>query len=124
MWKRGTTVSIRPTPPEPPPLALWQGDVLLVAVEATPDDAVPEPRAERVVLAEGEATGHAHAVRERDARTWVHEGQRYLLTKSVTQLVHEEHAPIQVPPGVWRIVLQREYEPAPMDVPAWRRVAD
>jgi hypothetical protein len=107
-----------------PPLALRQGDVLLVAVEAIPDDAKPEPRRERIVLAEGEATGHAHAVLERDARTWVHEGQRYLLTKSVAQLVHEEHAPIEVPPGAWRIVLQREYEPAPIVAQAWRRVAD
>lgn len=124
MWKRGTTLSYSPTPPPPPPLALRQGDVLLVAVEAIPADAQAEPRRDRIVLAEGEATGHAHAVRERDARTYVHEGQRYLLAKSVAQLLHEEHAPIEVPPGAWRIVLQREYEPAPMDAPSWRRVAD
>jgi hypothetical protein len=37
-----------------------QGDVLLVAVPAIPEDARPLPRDEgRVVLALGEATGHA-----------------------------------------------------------------
>ena len=87
-------------PDEPrPPLTFRQGDVLLVSVEAIPPGARPEPRERRIVLAEGEATGHAHAIWEPDARTFTHDGQRYLLTRSIAQLVHEEHAPIEVPPG-------------------------
>jgi hypothetical protein len=115
-------------PPEPPPLSFRQGDVLLLAVEALPADAVPEPRAGRIVLASGEATGHAHAIEERDARAFTHEGERYLLTKSRAQLIHEEHAPIEVPPGTYRVVLQREYVPGPMRAgrpsAQWRQVAD
>ena len=105
-----------------------QGDVLLVAVDTLPEQAQPEPRRGRIVLAEGEVTGHAHAVEERDARTFTHDGQRYLLAKSKAQLIHEEHAPIAVPPGAYRVVIQREYEPDPVRsvTPSqqWRRVVD
>jgi hypothetical protein len=112
----------------PPPLAFRQGDVLLAAVEAIPETAAPEPRAGRIVLALGEATGHAHAIEEQDARTFTYEGERFLLTKSRAQLIHEEHAPIEVPPGAYRVVIQREYVPAPIpgtDIARqWRRVVD
>ena len=114
-------------PPVTPsrPLHFRQGDVLLLAVQGLPDGADPERRSGRIVLAEGEATGHAHAIAEPDARAFTHEGQRYLLTKSIAQLVHEEHAPIEVPPGTWRVVIQREYEPpVTATAPAWRRVVD
>lgn len=108
------------------PVHLRQGDVLLVAVEAIPEGAAPERRSGRIVLAEGEVTGHAHAIAEPDARAFTHAGQRYLLTRSIAQLVHEEHAPIEVPAGAWRIVIQREYAPpaAPSAAPSWRPVAD
>jgi hypothetical protein len=106
------------------PLSFRQGDVLLVEVEAVPEDATIERRSGRIVLAEGEATGHAHAIHESDARSFSFAGERYLLTKSIAQLIHEEHATIDVPEGAWRIVIQREYEPAPAERPQWRRVVD
>ncbi|MEX1336107.1 MAG: hypothetical protein AB1Z66_12490 [Candidatus Limnocylindrales bacterium] len=106
------------------PMTLRQGDILLVAVPGIPDGARQQPRTGRIVLAEGEATGHAHAIHEPDARTFVHAGVRYLLTRSRAQLVHEEHAPIDVPPGRWRVVQQREYEPAAGHYQSWRPVLD
>ena len=58
-------------------------------------------------------------------RAFTHEGERYVLTRSVAQLLHEEHAPIEVPPGTWRVVIQREYQPpVAATTPAWRRVVD
>lgn len=120
MHQRGTRLSETPQAL----LTFRQGDVLLVEVEDIPEDASPEPRHGRIVLAEGEATGHAHAVHERDARTFTYEGERFLLTKSKAQLIHEEHGPIEVPEGAWRIVIQREYEPSPAVGPQWRRVID
>ncbi len=117
-----------PSDPVEPRLMFRQGDVLLVAVDALPEQAQPEPRRSRIVLAEGEVTGHAHAIEEREARTFTHDGQRYLLAKSKAQLIHEEHAPIEVPPGAYRVVIQREYEPDPVRsvTPSqqWRRVVD
>jgi hypothetical protein len=107
------------------PLHFRQGDVLLLAVDALPVGATAEQRTDRIILAEGEVTGHAHAIADPDARAFSHEGQRYLLTRSVAQLVHEEHAPIEVPPGTWRVVIQREYvPPVTASTPAWRQVAD
>jgi len=135
MIQRGTRLhrSNDPVPPSAPvPLSFRQGDVLLVEVHEIPEEAELESRSGRIVLAEGEATGHAHAIHERDARTFTYEGQRFLLTRSKAQLIHEEHAPIGVPPGAYRVIVQREYEPVLSPDPIrsvaptrqWRRVVD
>ena len=129
MFQRGTRL-IRPTydpsapPAAPVPLSFRQGDVLLIEVPEIPETATAEPRSGRIVLAEGEATGHAHAIHEADARTFTYQGQRFLLTRSRAQLVHEEHGPIDVPEGAWRVIIQREYEPSPATDRQWRRVVD
>ena len=46
-------------------LGLSSGDELL---DAMPEQAQPEPRGGRIVLAEGEVTGHAHAVVDDEGR--------------------------------------------------------
>jgi hypothetical protein len=105
-----------------PPLSFRQGDVLLVEVDVILEDAKPEARSGRIVLAEGEATGHAHAIHERDAHTFTYEGERYLLTKSKAQLIHEEHGPIEVPEGeqlvglLGAIALSESHPPASAQV--------
>ena len=81
------------------PLQLRQGDVLLTAVPAIPADAVRQPRHGRLILAEGEATGHAHAIAERDAREFRVGDERFVLVRSAAQLIHEEHATIDLAPG-------------------------
>ncbi len=126
MSQRGSRL-IRPVqnPPNPPvPLSFRQGDVLVIEVDAIPEDATAEARSGRIVLAEGEATGHAHAIHERDARTFTYRGERFLLTKSKAQLIHEEHGPIEVPAGAWRVIIQREYEPSLASDRQWRQVVD
>ena len=129
MFQRGTRL-IRSaqdpsTPATPPvPLSFRQGDVLLIEVPEVPAAATAESRAGRIVLAEGEATGHAHAIHELDARTFTYQGQRFLLTRSKAQLVHEEHGPIDVPAGAWRVIIQREYEPSRTTDRQWRQVVD
>jgi hypothetical protein len=47
-----------------------------------------------------------------------------VLLRSKAQLIHEEHAAIELPDGAYRVVIQREYEPAPIESAAWRRVVD
>ncbi len=131
MYERPNSRRVPPiskSDPVAPPLTFRQGDVLLLRVDDVPSQAEPELRGGRIVLAEGEVTGHAHAIEEHDARAFTHEGQRYLLTKSKARLIHEEHAPIEVPPGAYRVIIQREYEPDPIRsvTPSeqWRRVVD
>ena len=94
-----------------------QGDVLLVPA-SLPDGAKKQKRQSgRLVLAEGEATGHAHAVLDRHVDLLVsadEAAELYLLvhgTESAT-ILHEEHAPVTVPPGTYRVQRQREYSPA------------
>ena len=123
MTQRGRSL-FRPVQTPPVPLSFRQGDVLLIEVDEIPEAATAEARSGRIVLAEGEATGHAHAIHELDARTFTYRDRRYLLTRSKAQLVHEEHATIEVPSGAWRVVIQREYEPAPGNLRPWRTVVD
>jgi hypothetical protein len=127
-----------------------QGDVLLIPVDAdvgSNGEAPKERHAQvrldgRLVLAEGEATGHAHAILDEHARlevqhfgesraVWIH---RRVWTESRTllvvedepaTLVHEEHEPLTVPPGSYVVRRQREYAPvAGVGKRGWRWVAD
>lgn len=106
------------------PIQYRQGDVLLVSVDEVPA-AVKEVARDRgrVVLAYGEATGHAHTIAEESA-TLVSAEQAeelYLLVngEAPVALVHEEHGTVMVEPGSYEVRRQREYAPEEN-----RRVAD
>lgn len=97
-----------------------QGDVVLVArdtpaaVEAA--TAVQRDARGRVVLQEGEVTGHAHAVLDPEARyletSTAASVERWLLTGSSSQVVHEEHAPHTLNPNtLYEQWYQFEYAP-------------
>jgi len=65
---------------------------------------------ERLVLAEGEATGHAHVLEGLSSA--VRDGARALVhVMEPARLRHEEHREVQVPPGWYEIVRQRVYTP-------------
>ena len=100
------------------PTVYRQGDVLLVSVPGLPADAVSVRRRGRIVLAEGEVTGHAHAIAERDAREFRVGDERFVLVRSAAQLIHEEHAAITLPKGWYRVIRQREYVPGTVRVVA------
>lgn len=74
----------------------------------------------RVVLAEGAASGHTHevvaAATDHDGRPAAQlfeeiDGELYLLVERACVLTHEEHAPVAVAPGCYRVTIQGEYEP-------------
>ncbi|MFI9407059.1 hypothetical protein [Nocardia sp. NPDC052316] len=104
-----------------------QGDVLIVplaasAVPETAVHAVSEPRdgRGRLVLALGEVTGHAHAIAGpgrliREASAF---GPMLLDLPEGGRVVHEEHAPITLPKGWYRVVRQREYVPGSVRIVA------
>ncbi|GCE31159.1 hypothetical protein KDA_66430 [Dictyobacter alpinus] len=84
-----------------------QGDVLFVKVADLPD-ALVERRTD--ILVEGEATGHAH--RLTTGQSWQsNAGQLFLSAVLGSKIVHEEHAPIELEPGYWQVIRQREYSP-------------
>lgn len=91
-----------------------QGDVLLVAVNRIPGGLVAVPRDNgRVILAYGEATGHAHAVRAVDdhagLQTEPASRRTFLSLVKGGELVHEEHGTIALAPGYYEVIRQREY---------------
>jgi hypothetical protein len=100
-----------------------QGDVLLVAVAAIPQDARPLPRDQgRIVLALGEATGHAHAIADPGAallETQLQDRFLQVLAEGGVLLRHEEHDPVLLPRGTYQVRRQREYVAGD-----WRMVAD
>jgi hypothetical protein len=109
-----------------------QGDILLVPVEKIPHTRQRVRDGGRAgVVAEGEATGHAHRI-EGPARVVAATphtsvpGELYVVVDGAeATLVHEEHDPIGLAKGVYQVVRQREYVPAPRDGrPDWRQVAD
>ena len=96
------------------PAMYRQGDVLVVAVDGIPKWARPVLRDRgRVVLAYGEATGHAHAIADPGAALLQFEDEQYLRVTAAAGvgLRHDEHDTIVVPPGNYRVVRQREYAP-------------
>lgn len=93
-----------------------QGDLLIVKVHALPADCIK--RSHRV-LAEGELTGHKHEldlgqVYEREGTIFFHVPQELNAI-----LRHDEHGPITLMPGFYRVIRQREY-----DRSGWRSIAD
>ena len=100
-----------------------QGDVLVAAVNNIPDGLVEVPRDNgRLVLAYGEATGHAHVVDGEAvllAADVAEMEDRFLHVEREAQLVHDEHSALTLPPGDYRVTRQREYAP---EAPVW--VAD
>lgn len=62
----------------------------------------------------GEATGHSHRIGEAGAAVVYDTVDDMFLeiTAALGTLVHEEHGPIQLPQGVYRVWTQREYTPA------------
>ena len=99
---------------------LRQGDVLLVPVDGVPEDgSTTESRGSHHVLAEGEATGHAHVVAGRSRLVEWRRPRRYaapltrrfLVVEQPALLSHEEHLPIDLDPGVYEVRRQREYRP-------------
>lgn len=90
-----------------------QGDLLLVSVETIDSAATPvaRDRAQRLVLAEGESTGHAHVVLAPDVALVEARRVRYIQSPKPFEITHEEHAPLRLPAGTFRVVHQREYAP-------------
>jgi hypothetical protein len=88
-----------------------QGDVVFVRVESIPEAARRDEEFNGIVQY-GEATGHKHKLsgKEFDMFKFFEEGRRYLSVKSPTNLSHEEHNTIEIPPGNYEIRIVRELD--------------
>lgn len=98
-----------------------QGDVYLRSTRSRPSaEAKPVTDHDRVILAYGEVTGHAHEVLADEEASGAlpasalfeePDGARFLIVNRPCTLRHEEHGPIALAPGAYRVVRQREYAP-------------
>lgn len=99
-----------------------QGDVLLIPAERPKAKTSPIPcEAERIVLAHGEVTGHAHVIESGDVDFVLNvlTLERYIHARKPVVVQHEEHTALQLPAGWYEVRIQREYERG-----AARNVAD
>jgi hypothetical protein len=89
-----------------------QGDIYIEAVRCVPAGAIKKRDA---VLAEGEATGHQHRVRDfRTAMVFEFGNELFVdVVAERAEIVHDEHGPIELNRGVYRVWRQREYDPRP-----------
>jgi hypothetical protein len=101
-----------------------QGDVLLIRTDKLPNHLEPVKREQgRAILAHGELTGHAHAIKNERAALFRDPKLAAIFLRvngdAPVALEHDEHSTIEVPPGDYQIIRQREYSPE-----AIRNVAD
>lgn len=93
-------------------LTIRHGDVGLRRVDALPEGARRQERQGDLVLAEGEATGHAHRIADRRVTLWSIGEQRYIEVAEPAILDHEEHGPVTVASGIYEVLKQREFSDA------------
>lgn len=106
------------------------GDVVVKRIAALPDVSklklVPRDKLGRAILAEGELTGHAHAIEAPISDVSVYElvdvedmGERFVEIIREVEVKHEEHNTQTLKPGWYQIGIAREYSPEKI-----RRVVD
>lgn len=94
-------------------MQIQQGDVTLERLDRLPEGASEvTPKARGIVLAEGEHTGHAHCIVKHKDVAWMYEkdGVLYVKALDTVTIEHEEHKPVTVPAGVWKIGIVREFD--------------
>lgn len=89
-----------------------QGDVLLTRCEPPNiDEGRAIEQGDNIVLAEGEATGHAHRVQSRAKMIlWLIAAKRYIEVVQAATINHEEHGKIDLDPGWYEVRRQREFD--------------
>lgn len=96
-----------------------QGDVMLIPAEALPDGLRSVERVNgRLILAEGEVTGHHHSIVAVGVELLEPEVQeipgiveRFLRVceGDAVALTHQEHDTVTLAPGLWAVRSQREF---------------
>ncbi|QOZ48749.1 hypothetical protein XH89_17145 [Bradyrhizobium sp. CCBAU 53340] len=98
-----------------------QGDLLIERVSDVAPSGTLVQTGVPLVLLEGEATGHCHAIREgatlfrdddlaRDIPAGLYLGHLQIAA-AYARVTHEEHAPLTLPRGTYRVRRQRELGP-------------
>ncbi len=98
---------------------MWRhGDVMISAAPTIPKGA---RHRHTPILVRGEMTGHSHRIEAPETtEVWEYAGELFIkVVAPSARVIHEEHQPISLPRGIYRVWQQREYTPS-----AIRRVVD
>lgn len=88
---------------------MWQqGDVIGRKVATIP--ATAKRKEGRAIVAYGEVTGHCHEVIGEGVEVYEENGTLYVSAPHGGRIQHEEHKPIDLPPGNYEIGIVREYD--------------
>jgi hypothetical protein len=109
----------RKTDSPAPVTQVRQGDILFELVDlpaaSSLDDTTPKELGSRVVVAEGEKTGHNHALNGLSIEGVVIGGVTFYRADGPMELTHDEHSAhtLPEPPDgkAWRMTQQREFDP-------------
>lgn len=100
------------------------GDVLINPISSLPKNLKKiSPRGDRYILADGEATGHAHAIAD-IANSDLYQdsdGTLYLQCHKSVDLTHEEHHTQTIQPGIYEVGRVVEVDPFDEEI---RKVQD
>lgn len=88
-----------------------QGDVFFIRMKRIAKESTKVNREERgFIIAEGEATGHAHVIDD-DIELYEKDSILFVKTEKPVEVRHEEHRPVTLDPGIWKVETVREYDP-------------
>lgn len=89
-----------------------QGDVLIEEIDEIPSTAKKvEAKPRGYVLFEGDVTNHAHVIEKVANIDFLEkDGVFYIVNKKAATVTHEEHKPITIPAGSWRVRGVQEYD--------------
>mgnify|MGYP001617549629 CR=1 FL=1 len=94
-------------------LQIQHGDVLIQQIKSMPDG-LKRIRSEHglLIIARGETTGHHHAiaVKEKEAILYELKGELYLEVAMPVKITHEEHKPLDIPTGIYKIGRVQEHD--------------
>ena len=95
-------------------MLIRQGDVFIQKIDSIPKQAQTSPLPHGV-LVHGEATGHSHRLEDLGTGQLFAgggAGELFLEVSAPTgRIIHEEHGPIDLRRGFYRVWRQREYSP-------------
>lgn len=94
-------------------MLIQQGDVLFTQVDMMPKNIkMKPPHNGKITFAEGEATGHHHSCLADGVTLFTDSaGTLWCLVEKEATVTHQEHRPVTLPPGNYRVGIVREVDP-------------
>ncbi len=90
---------------------IQHGDVLLKKVTRLPKGCEQvKARNGRLVIAEGEATGHSHTIVADRAILYELKGELYVEVLEPVTIEHQEHKALPIPEGIYQIGRVKEHD--------------